>query len=296
VRGISFAIRAGEVVGVLGESGCGKSSTALAILSLLPAGAAVTGSAIFQNRDLLSLAEEDLRQIRGAEVSIIFQEPRRTLNPVMRVGQQVAEVIHAHRDWSARCCREEAHAVLARVGLDWRVFESYPHQLSGGQLQRILIAQALACSPALLLADEPTSALDTLTQAGILELLRGLKKGSAISMLLITHHPPLLNELAQRVLVMYAGQIVESGDLKHLYSQPLHPYTAALLACVPPPPQAGTEKRLPAIPGEPVDFAHLPPGCAFAPRCPKRTAACHTLPPLFDVAPSRQVRCFQYAH
>jgi oligopeptide/dipeptide ABC transporter ATP-binding protein len=213
----------------------------------------------------------------------------------MQVGQQISEVVRAHRDWPARRCRAEACAALARVGLEPRIFEFYPHELSGGQMQRILIAQALACNPSLLLADEATSALDSLTQRGILELLKRLKSAYGMGMLLITHHPAILNGLAERVLVMYAGQIVESGARELVYSHPLHPNTAALLACVPRLPQPDGERRLPAIPGEPADFSHLPSGCAYGPRCARRTAACDRMPALFEVAPSHHVRCFQYA-
>jgi oligopeptide/dipeptide ABC transporter ATP-binding protein len=293
VRDVSFCIAHGEVAGLLGESGCGKSTAARAILGLLPE-AAASGSVSFDGRELLGLPEPEWRRIRGAEVSLIFQEPRSALNPVMRIGAQVAEVIRAHRGWPAARCSAEARETLCRVGLDARFCRSYPHQLSGGQLQRVLIAQALACAPALVLADEPTASLDTVTQAAILELLRGLKANSGLGMLLITHHPAILNGFAERVLVMYAGQIVEAGPREQVYSQPLHPYTAALLRCVPRP--SGADRHLPAIPGDPPDFASLPPGCAFAPRCERRVAACQTnAPGLSEAGGSRQVRCHLYA-
>lgn len=295
VRGVSFRIGPGEVVGLLGESGCGKSTTARAILGLLPAGATVSGSVRFGGRELLALREAELRRIRGAQVAIIWQEPRNALNPVMRAGQQVVEVIRAHRDWPAARVRAASREALAGVGLDARVWQSYPHQLSGGQRQRVLIAQALAGAPSLVLADEPTSSLDTVTQASMLALLRDLQTRTGLGMLLITHHPAVLNGLAERLLVMYAGQIVESGTPRQIYSEPLHPYTAGLLRAVPPAPGASADKRLPAIAGDPPDFARLPPGCAFAPRCPQKKDNCEwAVPALRDVDGSRQVRCVLY--
>jgi peptide/nickel transport system ATP-binding protein len=295
LRDVSFAIAHNEVVGLLGESGCGKSTSALAILGLLPHGSAAAGSVRFGGRELLTLREPEWRQIRGSAISMVFQEPRWALNPVMQVGTQVEEVIRAHRNWPSARCASEAREMLSRTGLDARVCRSYPHQLSGGQLQRVLIAQALACGPALVLADEPTASLDTVTQAAILGLLRGLKADLQLSMLVITHHPAILNEFAERVLVMYGGQIVECGPCEEVYSQPLHPYTAALLQCVPPV-SGNRDKHMPAIPGDHLDFACLPPGCPFAPRCERTVASCATMAPqLLEVGPSRQVRCHLYA-
>lgn len=289
VRGVSFGIGPGEGVGLLGESGCGKSTTARALLGLLSGGAAASGSVNFRGREMLDLSEKELQPIRGAEISMIFQEPRAALNPVLRVGTQVAEVIRAHG------CHADWRGVMARVGLDARIWEAYPHQLSGGQLQRVLIAQALACGPMLLLADEPTASLDSVTRAGILELLIQLRN-AGIAMLTITHAPAVLTGLAGRVLIMYAGQIVEAGPRERVYARPLHPYTQALLACLPPPPGTGRSKRLPAIPGEPPDFADLPRGCAFAPRCARRIDACETsAPALIEVQPACWVRCPLYA-
>jgi oligopeptide/dipeptide ABC transporter ATP-binding protein len=301
VEGVSFEIAAGEVVGLLGESGCGKTSTALSLLRLLPpAGRIVGGSIRFRGIELLSLEERQLEKIRGNQVSVIFQEPSLALNPVMRVGEQISEVLRAHRPGDRRRYREEARAMLYQVRLADadRIYDAYPHQLSGGQRQRVVIAQALVCQPALVIADEPTAALDTTVQAEILALLGELKRQLKIAFLLISHNPAVLATLADRLLVMYAGRIVEAGGLRDVFRQPLHPYTAALLMASPlaeggPVPAAS--RRLPSIPGAPPDLAHLPPCCPFASRCPEKMNACTMREPM-EVKPEdrRSVRCFKY--
>ena len=229
---ISFDIGAGEVVGLMGESGCGKTSIATSLLGLLPKGQAkISGSISFRGQDLLAMDERALRRIRGAEISMVSQEPGISLSPVLRAGDQVAEVIHAHRNWGWKQCRAEAESMLARVGLfeAERIFSAYPHQLSGGQLQRVVLAQALACGPALLVADEPTASLDARSQADFLVLLRGLKERFQISILLISHTPEIQASLADRLLVMREGQIIEEGRFGQIYRNPRHPYTRTML-------------------------------------------------------------------
>jgi len=232
VADVAFDIGSGEVVGVVGESGCGKTSLALALLSLHPKqGVDVSGSVLFCGRELLTLDERSLEEVRGAKISFLSQEPGIALSPVMRVGDQVAEVLHAHNNWTWKRSRAEAESWFARVDLHptKRFFSAYPHQLSGGQLQRIVLAQALACGPALLIADEPTAALDGRNQAEFLALLRGLKEQIGLSVLLINHAPEIQASLADRLLVMKAGAIVEQGSFVQLYQNPSHPYTRAML-------------------------------------------------------------------
>ncbi len=300
LRGVSFDLRAGEVVGLLGESGCGKTTLGLSLLRLLPANSGVeTGRVEFRGKNLCALKEPELERIRGAEISMVFQEPGVSLNPVMRVGEQIADAVHIHRGGPRRRCREEAATALAQTRLEdaSRIYASYPHELSGGQRQRVLIALALACQPAVVIADEPTASLDTTTQAEIVELFRELRKELGLSILWITHNPALLARIADRILVMYAGRIVESGPLPRIFSEPLHPYTRALLESRPRAQfQAnGRKARLPVIPAEPQGPASLPCGCAFAPRCPERMEVCTSREPN-EVQPdsARKVCCFKY--
>jgi peptide/nickel transport system ATP-binding protein len=229
---VNFAVAAGETVGLMGESGCGKSTIALSLLGLLPPeGAEITGSILFRGEELLSLDENQMQKIRGAAISLVFQEPEISLNPVMRVGEQIAEVIHAHGSLRWKGCRGEAEKMIARVGLPQtdRIFSAYPHQLSGGQRQRVVLAQALACRPALLIADEPTTSLDARSQSAFLALLRELKQEMQISLLLISHTPEIQASLADRVLVMKDGQIIEEGSFAQLYWNPSNNYTRSIL-------------------------------------------------------------------
>jgi ABC-type glutathione transport system ATPase component len=233
VAGVSFIVGRGEVLGVMGESGCGKTSIALALLGLLSGtDVEVSGSVLFRGENLLAMKESSLQKIRGAAISMVYQEPGIALSPVMRVGTQVAEILRAHRKCSRRECRDAAFAMLGRVGLPSteRIFSAYPHQLSGGQLQRIILAQALVCEPALLIADEPTASLDAQSRADFVALLRELKQSLGISLLLISHTPEIQASLADRMLVMKDGKIVEMGRFENLYRNPSHPYTRALLA------------------------------------------------------------------
>jgi peptide/nickel transport system ATP-binding protein len=301
VKDASFAVGAGEGVGLIGESGCGKSTTALALGRLLPPHRClVQGSVQFRHRDLLSLSEKEIEGVRGAEIAFVFQEPALALHPFQRVGEQVADVIRVHRRWNRQRCREEAEEVLSEVNLgeSERIFAAYPHQLSGGQRQRVVIALALACKPALLVADEPTASLDATTQAEILNLFRKLRERHGIALLLITHNPAILSGLADRVLVMYAGRIVEGGAFEQVIRDPLHPYTDGLLHSLPEPPRqnpTAVKQPLPVIAGSPPDLMRLPPGCAFAPRCSVRMEICSEREPERVTSHGlRDVRCFHY--
>lgn len=301
LRGVGFDLNRGEAVGLLGESGCGKTTTALAILRLLPPAACLAGGSVrFCGRNLESLDEADMQKVRGAEIALISQEPAIALNPVLPAGVQIAEVIRAHRPSNRRQRRKEALSLLATVDFSdpARIYKAYPHQLSGGERQRVAIAQALACHPALVLADEPTAALDTIHQASILKLLKDLKQKFGLSLLLITHNPANLAGLADRVLVMYAGRIVEEGAVRDVLEKPLHPFTKGLLASLPRAPSqvaVPAGGRLTTIEGSPPDPANLPPGCSFAPRCSERMETCtKTTPAPVQAETSRRVECLLY--
>ncbi len=296
LRGVDFEMTAGQSVGVLGESGCGKSTLATTIPGLLPAGASITrGSVRLRERELVGLEEMELRSIRGAEVELIHQEPALALNPVLRIGAQIADIVRAHMPGDRGSAIRQTQEMLQRVGLPGeRFFRAYPHQLSGGQRQRVVIAQALVCRPQLVLADEPTSSLDSTTQSEILSLLQTLRQEMRVSLLLISHDPAVLATLCDRVLVMYAGKIVEQGPLSEVYRRPRHPYTQALLSLVASRQSGNGNVRLPAIPGHPPNLSQLPSGCSFEPRCAERLGACAVREPEEVEEGERRVRCFKY--
>jgi oligopeptide/dipeptide ABC transporter ATP-binding protein len=275
LRGVSFDVNAGETLAVVGESGSGKSLTALAIAGLLPAGAAVTGGeALLDGRDLLALPESARRATRGREIGMVYQDPMTSLNPVMRVGTQVAEALTAH-GWSRRAARERAVEVLAEVGLPSpsRLARLYPHQLSGGMRQRVLIAAALAPRPSVLIADEPTTALDVTIQQQILDLVARLREEYGLAVVWITHDLGVVARIADHVAVMYAGRVVERATCARLFTTPHHPYTDGLLRSIPRPTDPH-RAPLPQIAGAPISLPELGPGCPFAPRCRHRRARC----------------------
>jgi oligopeptide/dipeptide ABC transporter ATP-binding protein len=292
VDGVSLSIDEGQTLCLVGESGCGKSVTALSIARLLPTPPArhAGGRILLQGRDVLAMSPTELRSIRGGVVSYIFQEPGASLNPVMRIGAQVLESLRLHVP--ARAHDAEVVRLLRLVGIPApeRRARDYPHELSGGMQQRVMIAMALATEPKLLVADEPTTALDVTIQAQIIELLRDLQREMGMAILLITHNLGLVADIAQRVAVMYAGQIVEEAPALRLLSQPVHPYTRALIRSVPE--IGGGLDRLPAIPGNVPAPGHWPAGCRFAPRCAAALATCSTtMPPLTPGPPGHLVRC-----
>jgi oligopeptide/dipeptide ABC transporter ATP-binding protein len=296
VDGVSLHVRPGETLGIVGESGCGKTVTALSILRLIPdpPGRIVGGSIDFEGRDLLGLPEDEMRTIRGQAISMIFQEPMTSLNPVFTVGEQVAEGIRYHQRLSTREAWDRAVEMLQRVKIPdpARRAQEYPHQLSGGMRQRAMIAMALVLGPRLLIADEPTTALDVTIQAQILELLLSLREEMGMAVILITHDLGVIAEAADRVVVMYAGRVVEEGSAKALFDQPLHPYTQGLLASLPRLEADKKHRRLQAIPGLVPNLLELPAGCKFAPRCPKVIEACWPAEPeLREVRAGRRARC-----
>ena len=301
VDGVSFHVDKGETLGVVGESGCGKTVTALSIMRLIPQppGQIVRGRIDYNGRNLLELPPKEMRKIRGKEISMIFQEPMTSLNPVFTVGEQIAEALRLHEGLNRRDALDRAVEMLRLVHIpnaERRVRE-YPHQLSGGMRQRVMIAMALSCSPKLLIADEPTTALDVTIQAQILELLNELKARFGMAVLLITHDMGVIAETAQRVIVMYAAQVVEEASVRELFKEPLHPYTQGLLRSIPRIDLAATQRRrLQTIPGTvPTLRGEARPGCRFAPRCEfARPAHFDTDPTLKDVRPGHKVACFLY--
>lgn len=290
---VSLHVDAGETLCVVGESGSGKSVTAFSILRLVqPPGRIASGRIAFKGRDLLTLSEREMQEIRGAEIALIFQEPMTALNPVFTIGSQIEETLRIHGRATRRTARQKAIEMLAAVSMpepDKRL-RDYPHQLSGGLRQRALIAMSLACEPSLVIADEPTTALDVTIQAQILDLLRDLQKRMQLALILITHDLGVVAEMADRVAVMYAGRVVEEAGVKELFHDPKHPYTRGLMASMP---GDAPGERLRAIQGTVPPLGQLPPGCAFAPRCPDRFEPCMSLPPgTTSFAGGRAVKCY----
>jgi oligopeptide/dipeptide ABC transporter ATP-binding protein len=287
VDGVSWDVAEGETVALVGESGCGKSVSALSVMRLVaaPAGRVVGGQVFFKGRDLLALSEEEMRRVRGREIAMVFQEPMTSLNPVLTIGRQLTEGLEIHLGMTRGEARQRAAEVLATVGIPdaARRLSQYPHQLSGGMRQRIMIAAALACNPALILADEPTTALDVTIQAQILELMRDLSRRFGVAMLIITHNLGVVARYADRVNVMYAGRIVERGSARDLYRRPRHPYTLGLLRSVPRLDEP-RRARLEPIEGQPPDLTRLGAGCAFAPRCTFRVERCRVERPILAPA------------
>ena len=296
----SLEIHRGEVIGVLGESGSGKSTLAAAILRLLPPNAHYNdGSIMFRGGNLLALAEPELRRVRGKEISLISQDPALSLNPVIRVGDQISEVVQSHLAMSGSARRQHVEELLRAVGFELarQIYSAYPHQLSGGQRQRVGIAQAIACNPVLVIADEPTSKLDAALQAEVLILLSEIRKRHGTAFLVISHDPTIFSGFADRIVVTYAGRVVEEGKTADIFRRPLHPYTQALVRLS----ERHLENarasrvRFPVIDGEAPDLTHIGIGCRFAPRCPERMQVCMSCDPReLTPEPFRRVSCFKY--
>jgi oligopeptide/dipeptide ABC transporter ATP-binding protein len=295
VDGVSFEIGAGETLGLVGESGSGKSITAFSILRLVPAppGRYAGGSIVFKGTDLLALSEREIGQFRGSQISIVFQEPTQSLNPIMTIGQQMVEVVVKHGGAPKSQARAIAIEMLRRVGLSApeRQFRSYPHELSGGMIQRAMIAMSLVCRPQLLIADEPTTALDVTIQAQILELLVDLQRDFGMSVLIITHDLGVIAEVSDRVAVMYAGKIVEYATVRNLFDQPRHPYTHGLLRALPRLTRGGNKRLLPVIHGSVPSPLDYPRGCRFRPRCPVAQDICESEPPLREITTAHHSAC-----
>jgi oligopeptide transport system ATP-binding protein len=296
VNGISYALGEGETLALVGESGCGKSVSVMSLLGLIPIppGEIVSGSAVFKGRDLLRLSESDMEKLRGAEVGMIFQDPMTCLNPVLTIGRQISEALRSHLMMSADQASARTVALLDSVGIPDAAnrLGDYPHQFSGGMRQRVMIAMALACNPSLLIADEPTTALDVTIQAQIVELVRRLRDQLGMAIIWITHDLGVVAGLAERVLVMYAGYIVEEASVDEIFDRPRHPYTLALLGALPRVDRKRGD-RLRSIPGAPPNLLVQPPGCPFAPRCEYVIERCRTQNPrLLTVAPGHKLACW----
>ena len=296
VDGVDFELAQGKTLGLVGESGCGKSVTGLSILRLIasPPGKIVEGQIIFEGRNLLELSAEEMRRLRGHKISMIFQEPMTSLNPVFTVGSQIGESLALHLKMNRREARERSVELLRLVGIPRpeQTVDNYPHQLSGGMRQRAMIAMALACHPALLIADEPTTALDVTIQAQILDLLADLKARLGMALLLITHDLGVVAKVADRVAVMYAGRIFEYGSVRDIFKEPRNPYTIGLLRSIPAL-QRG-KRRLTTIEGQVPSLTRLPEGCRFHPRCPWMIPECKKGEPIFEVAPGHLSRCIRW--
>ncbi len=294
VRGISFRVAQGETLCIVGESGCGKSLTSLALMGLLPAKAVRAADRLaLHGRDLRPLTERDMSDVRGESMAMIFQEPMTSLNPAYSIGNQLEEALRRHRPVSRREARDRAVYLLEKVGITAAAsrLQQYPHQLSGGLRQRVMIAMALMCGPDLLICDEPTTALDVTIQAQILHLLRDLQREFDMAVILITHDLGVVARMANRVAVMYAGQIVETGTAAEVFAAPTHPYTQGLLKCIPIPGRTPRGEHLGSIPGVVPSLIGEIDGCAFANRCPHALPACRSAPPVRDLGPDRMVRC-----
>ena len=296
VNGVDFAIPEGQVMGLVGESGCGKSVTSLSIMRLIGgSGKIVNGQVLLKGRDLVTMPEDEVLDLRGGQMSMIFQQPTSSLNPIFRIGDQVAEVFTQHQGLGKREAWDKAVDMLDKVGIPdpARRAKSFPHEISGGQAQRVMIAMALACLPDLLIADEPTTALDVTIQAQILDLMRRMQQDLGTTILLITHDLGVIAEMCNDVAVMYAGLIVEYADVHTLFEKPLHPYTEGLMAAIPV--LGDVRDTLAVIPGTVPDLINLPPGCKFAPRCPYAQEVCvQQEPDLLEADPGHRVRCFIY--
>ncbi len=297
VDGVSFSVDAGRTLGIVGESGCGKTMTALSILRLTPPSARVSGEIIFDGRPVLTLTESEMRRIRGNAIAMIFQEPMSSLNPVFTVGNQIAEAVRLHQGLNRHAAREKAIEMLKLVEISEpeRRVDEYPHQMSGGMRQRVMIAMALSCHPRLLIADEPTTALDVTIQAQILDLLAGLQQRFGMALILVTHDLGIVAERADEVAIMYAGRIVERAPVERIFARPLHPYTRGLLRSIPKVGAAKT-RRLEAIPGIVPDLFSLPSGCHFRDRCPRAIARCTAIdPPLEELQAGHWGACVRAA-
>jgi oligopeptide/dipeptide ABC transporter ATP-binding protein len=300
VDGVDIALNAGDTLGIVGESGCGKTVLALSILRLIPIppGRIVSGQILFEGRDLLELSQDEMRRVRGRDISMVFQEPMTSLNPVFRVGEQIAEGIRLHQHLNSQEAQQRAIDMLRLVGIPAPEVRTgdYPHQMSGGMRQRVMIAMALACNPRLMLADEPTTALDVTIQAQILDLINQLKAEKGTSVILVTHDLGVIAEAAQWVAVMYAGRIVEQGAVSALFETPLHPYTLGLMLSIPRMDEKKeTRSRLAVIPGSIPPLYNLPAGCSFQERCGDVMAVCRQRhPELTEPIPNHQVRCWKY--
>ncbi len=301
VDGVSYSLARGETVGVVGESGCGKSVTALSVLRLIPnpPGRIVGGEIVFEGTNLLDLSPAEMRRIRGNDISMIFQEPMTSLNPVFTIGNQIGEAVRLHQGLSAREATNKAIEMLALVGIPepTRRVHEYPHQLSGGMRQRAMIAMALSCNPKVLIADEPTTALDVTIEAQILDLMRNLQSELGTAVILITHDLGVVAEMARKVVVMYAGKVVEQAPVHTIFADPNHPYTQGLLNSLPNAElgaaSGGNKRRLQEIPGIVPSLLNLPPGCKFASRCPKAMAVCEEKePPLEQVGADHLSACW----